>query len=53
MKNNNSIIKEIFHLFIGYKILEIILSLIILCITYKFFPQPFKFYINLIEQFIK
>jgi hypothetical protein len=53
MKKDNSIIKELFHMFIAYKILEILLSLIVLGVTYKFFPQPFKFYINLIEQFIK
>jgi hypothetical protein len=53
MKKHNSIIREIFHLFIGYKIVEIILSIIILYLTYKFFPKPFNFYINLIQQFIK
>jgi hypothetical protein len=53
MKHHNSAIKEIFHFFLYYKLIETIISLTILAITYKLFPTPFQFFFNLIIQYIK
>jgi hypothetical protein len=50
---SDSAIREIFHFFIYYKIIETIVSIIILIITYKLFPIPFNFFLHLIEQYIK
>jgi hypothetical protein len=53
MKRKQSPISEIFNLFIGYKIFETIISIIILLITYHYFPTPFHFFYNIIINAIK
>jgi hypothetical protein len=53
MQRKESPISEIFHLFIAYKIFETIISIIILLITYHYFPTPFHFFYNIIQQNIK
>jgi hypothetical protein len=52
-RKHRSPISEIFDLFIYYKIFETIISIIILIITYHYFPTPFHFFYNIIQQNIK
>lgn len=51
-KQYKSAIMQIFHYFIYYKIFELAMSLLILAIVYKLFPQPFHFFYNIILQHI-
>lgn len=52
-RKHHSAIRDIFDLFIYYKIFELIISLFILSITYHYFPKPFHFFLNIIMQNIK
>jgi hypothetical protein len=47
-RKNNSAIKQIFNIFIYYKIFELIISITILLIVYNYFPTPFNFFYKII-----
>lgn len=52
-RKHHSPITGIFNFFIGYKIFELALSIIILLAVYRIFPTPFHFFYNIINQVIK
>jgi hypothetical protein len=43
-------IKTIFKAFIGIKLFQLILSIVLLILTYNIFPQPFHFIIQTLRN---
>jgi hypothetical protein len=43
-------IKQLVNLFIGWKIYQLFISIILLIVAYNIFPQPFHFIFNILRN---